>query len=244
VNLLEAILHDIPATAAMVADVRIGPFLTAVQIRGEAIERCGLASTLAQHRPGGGYGVQSVGRLHACKAEALARYLLSGNPLESSIGMATVNALLQAPLQEGTQISILDLVVDACKGQPVAVLGHFPFVERLRQRVKEVHVLELQPLAGDLPAAQASEILSKCRAVILTATVLMNGTYREVLPLCRKPFAVMAGPSTPAASILFDYGLDALAGSTVVDATDTLRTVSQGGTYRDLQGIRKWTWIR
>lgn len=78
----------------------------------------------------------------------------------------------------------------------------------------------------------------------LTATVLMNGTYAEVLPLCREAFTVMLGPSTPASPVLFDHGIDALAGSLIVDPAGTLLAVSQGATYRDLKGVSKWTWIK
>ncbi|MBW2084805.1 MAG: hypothetical protein JRI54_02110 [Deltaproteobacteria bacterium] len=127
----------------------------------------------------------------------------------------------------------------------MAVIGHFPFVERLREEAGELHVLELKTIPGDRPAAQAGEILPRCRTVVLTATVLMNGTYHDMLPLCRQPFTAMMGPSTPASPVLWRYGVDVLAGSTVVNPEECLKAVSQGAGYRDLkESVKKWTWKR
>lgn len=252
-NLLEEMLKDFPLWAMAIEEIRVGPFLTAVSLEGKRpgspghAARCGLASTLAQHQPGGeGHAarVHKVGSLEALEAKRLARYLLSEIPLEASIGMATLNAALDIPPQCFNERRILDLVLAEGRGQRVAVVGHFPFVRQLRKGAKELHVLELNPAQGDLPASRAGDILPTCQAVVLTATVLMNGTYGEMLPLCSGAFTVMVGPSTPPSPVLFEYGVDVLAGSLVIDPEGTLRAVSQGATYRDLRGVRKWTWTR
>jgi uncharacterized protein len=51
----------------------------------------------------------------------------------------------------------------------------------------------------------------------------------------------MLGPSTPPSPVLFDRGVDALAGSLAIEPDEVLRVVSPCATYRDLQGVRKWT---
>lgn len=252
-NLLEEMLKGLTLEAIAVEDIRVGPFLTAVSLEGKRpiaqgqAARCGLASTLAQHQPGGedhAARVRKVGSLEALEAKRLARYLLSEIPLEASIGMATLNAALDIPPQYFNERRIPDLVLEEGRGQRVAVVGHFPFVKQLRKGAKELHVFELNPVQGDLPASRAGDILPTCQTVVLTATVLMNGTYREMLPLCSNAFTVMVGPSTPPSPVLFEYGVDVLAGSLVIDPEETLSAVSQGATYRDLRGVRKWTWIK
>jgi len=249
-TVLEQMLEGLPTGSVKPEDVRVGPFLTAVEVGGTRlygsghIGRCGLASTLAEHRPAEPHGVRGVGRLTDLDAVELARYLLSRRTVEASMGMATLNALLDVPSRCFEEMSVRALLLQKGEGKRVAVVGHFPFVNVLREAVAELHVLELKPVEGDLPVSRMKEVLPRCDVIALTATVLMNGTYAEVLPLCREAFTVMLGPSTPPSPVLFDHGIDALAGSLVTDPQGTLLAVSQGATYRDLKGVSKWTWIK
>ncbi len=249
-SILTEILADVPAAPSRVEEVRVGPFQTAVQVAGlrppalGAIARCGLASSMARHDPGEDHAVDGVGRLTLRSPQELARWLLSTNPLQASIGMATLNALLDVPPSCLDSHPAQNLILKRARGRRVAVLGHFPFIGRLSEEAEELHVLELRPGAGESPATRASKILPRCEVVVLTATVLMNGTHEHVLPLCAQAFTLMLGPSTPPSPALFRWGMDVLAGSIVTDPESVLRTVSQGGTYRDLEGVRKWSWIQ
>jgi uncharacterized protein len=249
-TLMEEMVRGLPENPIFVEEIRVGPFLTSVRVSGNRagpsgnVARCGLASTLAEHDPGEDHGVEGVGRLLTLSARDLAEYLFSSKTLAASIGMAALNALLDVPVECFGGIGVPDLILEKGRDRTVAVLGHFPFLERLRGAVGELHVFELKPSQGELPLSQVRDILPRCDVVAVTATILMNGTYHEVLPLCEKAFTVMLGPSTPLSPVLFDHSVDALAGSLVVDPDEVLRAVSQGATYRDLQGVRKWTWVR
>lgn len=249
-SLLEEMLTDLPREIMGVREIRVGPYLTSVSLAADRpgelrrVSRAGLASSMVHYQPGAEHRVSKSGSLKKLSAQDLARYLLSTNPLESAIGMATLNALLDISPDCIQGPSIVELVVERARKGRVAVVGHFPFVDKLREAVRELHVLELKPGQGDLPASMTQEILPRCRAVVLTATVLMNGTHAQIMPLCSDAFTVMTGPSTPPSSVLFRYGVDALAGSLVVDPDEVLSTVSQGGTYRDLRGVKKWLWVR
>ncbi len=244
--LLESLVEGLSGGRAH--EIRVGPFLTAVVLedhrlwRGRSVARCGLASSLVFHEPRGGHAVRDAGRLEEKGAPELASYLLSEDSVEAAVGLATVNALLDVPDACLHQRPVLDLLLEHARGEKIAVVGHFPFVERLRGEVEELFVLELRPEEGDLPSFEARRVLPGCRVVVLTATVLLNGTYGELLPLCRDAFTIMMGPSTPPSPLLFDHGIDVLAGSLVVDPAATVRAVSQGATYRDLDGVRKWVW--
>ena len=247
-NLLEELVSVIPRGDIPVEEIRVGPFLTAVQTADvrESLDppapRCGLASTLAQHEPATHYRLRDVGRLGTQTAEALARYILSDFPLEASLGMATLNAILEVPAHCLEGKPFMEIIVERCRGNRVAVVGHFPFTDRLRRISDKLYVLELRPIRGDLPASKAPEILPTCQVVVISGTVLMNGTYQELLPLCSEAFSIMIGPSTPASPVLFAQGIDMLAGTVVVDSERTLCEVSQGATYRDLGGVAKWVW--
>ncbi|MBW1710564.1 MAG: DUF364 domain-containing protein [Deltaproteobacteria bacterium] len=245
-TVLDELLQTLPKETLPVKAIRVGPFLTMVCVGDERVESsgCGLASTLATHEPGRKNLVREVGTLEDLTAQKLAGLLKSNFPLEASIGLAALNAILEVPSSCYEEKPAIEMVFERGRNRRVAVVGHFPFVKKLRQEVKELHVLELKDIPGDLPSSKASEILPACDVIVLTATVLMNGTYREMLPLCDRAFMVMMGPSAPASPILWYYGVDVLAGSTVVDPGACLRAVSQGAGYRDLKGVKKWTWKR
>jgi uncharacterized protein (DUF4213/DUF364 family) len=250
VNPLEELLAGLPQEDIQVEEVRVGPFLTAVRLGeerknlDEQVSRVGLASTIAPHGHAENRRLRRVGGLESLTAGDLAQYLLSDIPLEACIGMATLNAVLEVPCHCFQEKPFWGLLDERCRGNRVAVVGHFPFVERLRKIVKELRVLELKPRQGDLPASRAKDVLPRCQVVVVTATILMNGTYQEILPLCGESFAVMVGPSTPASPVLFARGMDMLAGSMVIEPEGVMRAVSQGATYRDLTGVRKWVWLR
>jgi uncharacterized protein (DUF4213/DUF364 family) len=51
----------------------------------------------------------------------------------------------------------------------------------------------------------------------------------------------MLGDTVPLSPVLFDYRVDALAGTQVIDPELALRCVSQGATFRQIKGTRRLT---
>ena len=49
---------------------------------------------------------------------------------------------------------------------------------------------------------------------------------------------MVLGPSTPLSPALFDHGVDALSGARVVHEAAVLRTVGQGATFQQVEGVR------
>jgi hypothetical protein len=52
------------------------------------------------------------------------------------------------------------------------------------------------------------------------------------------------GPTTPLSPVLFDYGVDLVAGTRVVDPEVALTTAGQGAIFRQMQGVRLVTMAR
>ena len=237
--LLEGLRIDVPIRQALV-----GVFWTAVVVDTDP-PRCGLASTLRPATHPGGPPVPHAGRLLGRSGKELAGWLRSSSTLEASIGMAALSALLEVDDAACVEINAEDVILERGTGRRVAIVGHFPFVERVRRAASECWVVELHPRPGDLPAEQASEVLPRADVIALTGTSLINHTFDDLIHL-RRPgaFVILLGGSTPLSPVLFDYGVDAVAGTRVVDVPAALRTVGQGATFRQIGGRRLLTMMR
>ncbi len=236
--LLEQMLEHLEE--ADLEEVRIGPFWTAVVVSEKRGRRCGLAAATAPFpHTHAEPPVRQAGRLLELGARELARLALSERPLEVSVGLAAVNALLEADGAALREENALHALQRQGAGRRVALVGHFPFVPRLRSAVGHLDVLERHPRPGDLPADQAATVLPQAEVVAITSSTLINHTLEDLLALCRPDAWVMLlGPSTPLTPLLFDYGVDALAGVQVTDVETALRFISQGTTFRQMQGVR------
>jgi uncharacterized protein (DUF4213/DUF364 family) len=227
----------------------VGVFWTAVVVEVTGQLHCGLASTLRveDHHHGGGAAVGDAGQLMQRGARELADLARSDSLTEASIGMAAINALL--PTQEASWVDLnaADVIARRGEGKTVALLGHFPFIPRLRDRVGKLWVLELQPRADDLPADAAADVIPQADVLAITGTTLINGTFEEVMALRRPEALVLVlGPSTPLSPVLFEHGVHTISGAVVEDIDSALRAVSQGANFRQVhrQGVRLVTMTR
>lgn len=244
--LLDELLDSLPNGA--VRDVRIGPFWTAVVTEVAGRPSCGLASTLqSKDHVHGVPSVRDAGQLTSLQARELASLVHSDSMLEACVGMATVNALLQAQPGDWCSDQAGDLIARCGAGKPVALVGHFPFVDRLRQAAAPLWVLELHPTEGDLPASAADQVIPQAQVLAMTGTTLINRTFDQLISL-RRPGAIviLLGPSTPLSPVLFSYGIDVIAGSVVEQISPVLDLLSQGANFRQLRraGVRLVTMQR
>jgi hypothetical protein len=68
-----------------------------------------------------------------------------------------------------------------------------------------------------------------------------NGTLDGLLNLCRPDaLVILLGPTTPLSPLLFDHGVNILAGSIVEKPEPVLQALKQGGNFRQLHhaGVR------
>lgn len=233
----------------VVQDVRVGAFWTAVVAEVEGRRRCGLASTLRNddHHHGGGAPVRDAGRLIERSGLELAALARSQSLTEAAIGMAAINALLPSHEGRWVDLNAEEVIAQHGAGRGVALVGHFPFIPRLREQVGALWVLEQRPRGEDLPADAASEVIPRADVVAITGTTLINHTFDALLALCRPEALVLVlGPSTPLSPTLFRHGVDILSGAVVEDVESVLRALSQGAYFRQLhrQGVRLVTMER
>jgi uncharacterized protein (DUF4213/DUF364 family) len=242
---IDRLLESLPGDAP-VRQILVGAFWTAVVLDTDP-PRCGLASTLRAETGGPWPPVREPGCLDGRSGRELAELLRAERILEASIGMAAVNALLEVDESALPEVNAEQIIIERGAGRRVAIVGHFPFIERVRQAAADCWVLERTPAPGDLPAEQAGEILPRADVVALTGTSLLNHTFEDLIGLCRpEAFVLLLGPSAPLSPVLFEAGVDALSGTRVQEPERVLRSLSQGATFRQIKrggGLRLLAWI-
>jgi uncharacterized protein (DUF4213/DUF364 family) len=243
VSTIDTLLNSLQTDAA-VRQVLVGAFWTAVVLEGDP-PRCGLASTLRAETHDEGPPVRQPGRLCQHRGRELAEWLRSTRILEASIGMAAFNALLEVDESACTDLNAEEVIVEYGTGRRVAIVGHFPFVDRVRRVAEACWVLELRPRPGDLAASQAAEVLPRADVVALTGTSLLNHTFDDLIALCQPDaFVVLLGASAPLSPLLLERGVDAVSGTKVVDVPAVLGAVGEGATFRQIPGKRLLTMMR
>jgi uncharacterized protein (DUF4213/DUF364 family) len=140
VNTTDLLLGSLQGNAP-VRQVLVGAFWTAVALATDP-PRCGLASTLRPATPSSSPPVPHTGRLLKHSGRELAELLRSSSSLEASIGMAALNALLDVDEESCNEVNAREVILERGAGRSVAIVGHFPFVERVRQAAAECWVLE------------------------------------------------------------------------------------------------------
>jgi uncharacterized protein (DUF4213/DUF364 family) len=202
---------------------------------------CGLSSTFREEGPSHDRGVRHVGNLTRKTALELAEYAGSGNLLEASIGMATINSLVDIDESKCIEKNAFEIILEKGQGKNVAIVGHFPWIPKLKGRTKNLWVLEQRLREGDLPAKEADRILPQCEVVGITGTSFINHTLEGLLSLCKGAYVLLIGPTSPLSPLLFDYGIDAICGSKIIDPDKLIRSISEGATFKEVTGVRLLT---
>ena len=197
----------------------------------------GLSATLHD----GLYDSALPATLDGVEARRLAEHVAGWNMFEASLGLATVNACcncrdglerrLGRPLESGQDLDLFERLADRFEGGSVAVVGRFPGLAPLESRCR-LAVLERQPSGADLPDQACEYVLPHQDCVLITGSAIANKTIPRLLELSRGAYVVLMGPSVPLVPMWFDYGVDLLAGSVVVDPEAAARAVGQGAHRR------------
>jgi len=231
-----SVLDDLLASLEVDAPVR--EVRTCVHWTAVVSRHCGLASSIHQEQyPHGHAAVRGVGTLHELTALELAEYARSEKLLEAGIGVAAINSLVDVDEERCVELNAEAWLAERGQGKRVAVVGSFPFVPRLREKVGQLWVLERHPAEGELLAEEASNVIPQADVVAISGTTLINHTLDDLLSLCRPDSSVMVlGPSTPLSPVFFDHGVDVVSGTRVVDTDLVLTLISQGATFRQVKG--------
>lgn len=227
-DLITQLLAGLDHPEERIGQVVVGQRFVAVR----AGSRLGLSSTLGA-RPNG----REIGLIQNLAGErlALAARLLEAESLFCrSVGLAALNAALEPPKQT-LGFDAGELAARWGGGGEVAVVGDFPFIDRLSQTVGRLHLLELKDRPGGLPQAEWARVLAGCKVVVITSTALLTqylAWFLQAAPQARK---ILVGPSTPWSGVLFSHRADVLAGSLITNPAGVLTAVGRDLSYREIK---------
>jgi uncharacterized protein (DUF4213/DUF364 family) len=234
-ELYDDLINEIPAELC-VSHCVVGLHWVAVSSVGT-----GLAMTPTE----GKRRIDMAGRIVGMPVRELARYAKSWNNYEAALGMAAINSvfntpsraegLLNQPLSERRSHTAFEYFREQYRGKRVVVIGHFPKVEELGE-ICELTVLERRVQDGDVPDPACEYLLPEQDFVFITGATAINKTLPRLLELSRQAFTVLVGPTTPLAPVLFEYGVDALASSVVIDRDAVFRFIQEGACLQVFQG--------
>lgn len=224
-TLYDILIEGIPAKER-VDEVICGSHWTMVR----SGDRAGVAMTLSDTtRPkliALPYEGISLRRLAACAK--------SWNLAEATVGVAALNAYWNSPRHRHVAQALDHEDIEAFSsyrqhvtGKKVAVIGHFPHLEKTIGDVCDLSILERRPSPGDYPDPACEYILPAQAYVFMTGVTLINKTMPRLLQLARGAKIVLVGPSVPLSPLFFQQGVYDLQGFVVTDPV-LCRTVLRG----------------
>ncbi len=165
------------------------------------------------------------------EAERLLDFALSPNPLDSSIGIATINSFCKPEKYE--KGDLLDLL-DIRREDVIGMVGYFgPFIKKLKDRVKGIYVFEkgVFDLPFVYPDWAVELLLPRVDVAIITGTSVINKTIDHLLGLASNARSIaVVGPSTPLITKpFFKRGVSILSGVLVRDVDLALKIIVEGG---------------
>lgn len=196
---------------------------------------------LAMHTPGASIPPLYPAGLAGLSLSQAAQAVKSWNLEEASFGLAAMNAFYNTPDRlaglpdYGHYADGLDFT-----GMTVGIVGHMRGPTGLREKAKQVYILERSPQPGDYPDSACELLLPRCDLVIITGSSLINKTLPRLLALCRNAYTILTGPSVPLCPALLDFGLDRLSGLVVTQREVMISHVRQsipGNPYSLGQGF-------
>jgi uncharacterized protein (DUF4213/DUF364 family) len=239
-NLYDDLFKALPIEPISVKNIVVGVHWTLV-----CSKYCGLASTITNCGPHGHFKMRDVGKLKEKSAQELAKWVLSDNILEASVGMAAINSLIQVDETKLFQKNASEVIAQESKGKNVAIVGHFPFVEQIKSIPDNLWVMEKQPYGDDFPEQAAEDYLPQADIVAITGTAFINHSIEKLISLCKKNANIMIlGPSTPLLPVLFNQGITFLSGARVGDPESAMNSIIQGASLPQVAGIQLVTMMK
>jgi len=242
-NIIQEIIEALEEKAKnkKVEDLRIGLCYTAVLLNDGHL---GLAYTFHSPKIPPCNKSLEAGKIKGKSAIEIIHYALSDHLLESSVGIATINAIVNQQIDNAIEGDILD-VINLKRSDIVGMVGFFgPLITPLKKSVKKVYIFEekhITNFSDVYPSEKTSEILPECDVIIISATTLINKTIESLLRSSKgaRETIILGATTTFLPQVFRKRGVTMLSGIKVLDKDRMIRIVSEGGGMRDFKDTIK-----
>lgn len=242
-RLIDDLIRAMDHPRAVISEVAVGAHFIGIMARNGATLCTGLASTLGSSPTT--HEQRMVRDLAGQSLAEAARLLYQGGGFAVSLGAAALNAGIVPPQnQPGPEASLI--MAEKGKTGETVLVGDFPFINKLRQKVKALHLFELQDVPGRTAPARWDDILKRCRVLGLTGTTLITRAMATYLQKAPQAYTIIIGPTTPMSPVLFSYGADVLAGCRVISPGPVFDGILKGMSFRHFKklGVELLAWSR
>ena len=230
-GLVESILLSIIRPDAVVEQIVFGTKFIAVTANG----RMGLAALLGATPQGHEMDLkhQMVGK----SIKEVASLIRKPFPFSIALGFAALNAgnTPDLKLVKPNNFPADDLIAKLGKDRITGLVGEFPFVDTLRERVGTFHLFELKSVPGAVPRDQWERVLAELDVFALTGTTLLTRSMAWFLSRAPQAKIVILGPTTPYSPALFSHGADYLCGSVVTDTKKVAQGIRSGLPFKKVK---------
>ena len=245
-RLYDELIDGIPENL-VIEDYNIGCALAMVQARGTA----GIALTVKGHSLDPLYQGPVIGE----SLKTIAACVKSWNFIEASLGMAAINCYYNSPqnvaalggfddldigdesLENNKSKDAFAILAEEAAGKKVAVIGHFPHIERTLRPICDLSILERNPDKGDYPDSACDYILCEQDMVFVTGMTFTNKTLPHLLQVINlSARVILVGPSVPLTPLLYRYGVTDLDGFCVMNPEKINQLVRHGQNFSIFQG--------
>ncbi len=237
--LVARLIQSLEFPAAEIEEVVVGRRFVGVRSR----DRVGLASTLGA-RPNSNEE-RLVKDMKGWPLKRAAGLLRQGRGFILSLGLAALNGGFSPPTSPAA-VNVSHLLSSLGRGKEVLVVGDFPFTSQVERAARRLYLLELKDVPGRLAEAEWAAALSRCQVAAITATTILTRSLARFIGLSPQATRILVGPSTPWAEVLFELGVDVLAGSVITRPQEVLEAVARDLSFREIKraGARPVLWAR
>ena len=191
---------------------------------------------------------KNPGYLFQTPANELLDFVISNDPIERSLGFASMNALSQLIIASDSEnynrYSQLDIlkVLPITKETKVGMVGMIgPFIKPLIKSSKELFVLDDNPKLKKslhLEGFQLTQNLYDMEdrdVMIITGSIVIEHSIEEILNITKSAvFRVIVGPTASwIPDFAFELGVDAVSGMKFKDSDTAFRIIMEGGGTMD-----------
>jgi uncharacterized protein len=230
-KLADSMLSSIVRPDVVVEEIVAGSKFIAVKAGG----RMGLSSLLGaspkEHEKDLEH--QMVGK----NVKEVAGLLRKQSPFSISLGFAALNAG-NAPDPNSIEPSNFpadELIARLGKNKIAGLVGEFPFVEYLKNKVGTFHLFELRSVPGAVPRDEWERALAELDVFAITGTALLTRSMAWFLSRATQAQIVILGPTTPFSPVLFSNGANYLCGSVVTDIEKVAWGIRAGLPFKEVK---------